>query len=253
MRETRFKMYEPHESAEGHPRKGVPEGLGKAQTRPGQSSPRTAKGEAGGTRHAGRFKPYEPRDIAPEHRPGPGGTRNGAAMGPEQAGSRETAPTLRDLAAEEAKALAAIEAHMNALERGGEPPPRDALEREWNGGSSQRERDRAIARIDIARRHRIQSRRGFATLCAESLACLLKHTEGRRIVDCGAGAGHLVRVLRAHGRECVGLDTDQGGYVERVGAEVIREDIPGWLARERREDDAILLCWPPSNSADVAA
>ena len=249
MRETRFKHYEPTESAQGEHPEALCAEPGGPGTREEGSNPRKDNGKAQQTARGTRFKRYESRELAPEHRPAPSGPRSaGAAHGPD---SRGHTPTARELAAEEFRALRAIEAHMDALERGAEAPPRNVLEREWNGGSSQHERDQAIARIDITQRHRIQSWRGFATLCAESLACLLNHTEGRRIVDCGAGGGHLVRVLRAHGRECVGLDTDHGGYVERVGAEIIREDIPGWLARERRDDDAILLCWPPSNSADV--
>ena len=81
---------------------------------------------------------------------------------------------------------------------------------------------------------------------------MLRHTKGRRIVDIGAGAGHLSRVMAANGHETVAIDAGEGrGYVNRTGSNVIADDGPYWLKKNAKHNDAVLLSWPPTACGDI--
>ena len=138
------------------------------------------------------------------------------------------------------RSIARIEHYMDALERGEPATAWDELETIWNNDGQ------------IAMRQELQRRRAYATLSKETLECMLKHTKGRRIVDIGAGAGHLARVMAANGRETIAIDAGQSrGYVNRTGTNVLADDGPYWLKTNAKDSDAVLLSWPPSGCGDI--
>ena len=139
--------------------------------------------------------------------------------------------------------------YMLGLERGTAPGTHAALDNAWNSAwyaTRLNGRDHAKTADRIDERQRLQRDRGYATLCAESLACIDRYTAGRRIVDIGAGAGHLARVLRANARDVAALDLGpEGGYIETAASDVTNAEALQWLDAELGPDDAVLLCWPP--------
>ena len=128
-----------------------------------------------------------------------------------------------------------IHHYLTHLEHGGPPSPRRRLERHWRVPEGP---GRTAA--DVAARQRIQADRAFATLTEGSLALLVAAARGRRVLDLGAGAGHLVRVLRAHGLEALGIDRERA-----VHDEVLRVRAETWLPANARPDDLLVLSWPP--------
>jgi SAM-dependent methyltransferase len=68
--------------------------------------------------------------------------------------------------------------------------------------------------------------RGFRKFIAPVLADVVKGRAGLRVVDCGCGTGHNLRLLRPHG-DAVGFDLSEGG-LSRARAEgftVLRGDV----------------------------
>ena len=132
-----------------------------------------------------------------------------------------------------------IEQYMHGLESGQAPRAFAELDREWN-------RTAMLSVVEAGLRQQIQTRIGFATLTSESLSLVKSTARGARIVDVGAGAGHLARVLRAHGLTTIAIDQGaSAGYVEHLGGNVIEARARPWLEENLRDNDVPVLCWPP--------
>ena len=138
------------------------------------------------------------------------------------------------------RTITQIEQYMDALESGEPAAPYADLEKGWNHNGQ------------IAMRQELQRRRAYATLSKETLDCMLKHTEKRRIVDIGAGAGHLARVLTGNRRETIAIDAGESrGYVKKIGVNVIAGDGPQWMRHNANDNDAVLISWPPTECGDI--
>ncbi len=68
--------------------------------------------------------------------------------------------------------------------------------------------------------------RGFRAFIAPVIRDLSKGRRDLRIIDCGCGTGHNIRLLLEPYGRCVGFDLDQGGVAmsRALGAHVVRAD-----------------------------
>ena len=134
-------------------------------------------------------------------------------------------------------ATQAIRTYMAGLERGDEPQAHAELERRWNP-------EGRIDEVEAGRRDQIQLDVGFATLTSESLALVLEHVSAGRVIDVGAGEGHLARVLAANGVQTIAID-HVTGHRDHAGTTVTRALAGPWLDENLGPEDTPLVCWPP--------